>query len=162
MVQREFPAGEARQPVAQKLPLRVGGRARREAGRRDRAGVDHRVRRAGGRSFDGATELKGSPVLLTPSFSRAASSPIAWQTSANTNGFDTLWIENSNSESPAEWTAPDVPTTHTPNNSRGTVAKRRDVVSHLSLVARPKSKMGLRDQARSRASTAGSRPVDTV
>ncbi len=41
------------------------------------------------------TESKGRPVLLTPSFSRAVSAPIASHTRAKTNGFDTLWIENS-------------------------------------------------------------------
>ena len=40
------------------------------------------------------TELNGRPVLFTPSLRRASSWPIASHTSANTNGFDTLWIEN--------------------------------------------------------------------
>ena len=40
------------------------------------------------------TELNGRPVLLTPRRSRAVSAPRASQTSANTNGFDTLWMEN--------------------------------------------------------------------
>jgi hypothetical protein len=41
------------------------------------------------------TELKGSPVLLTPIFLRASHPPSAWHTSANTNGFAILCIENS-------------------------------------------------------------------
>ena len=60
------------------------------------------------------TELKGSPVLLTPRWSRAAHEPIAWQTRANTNGLDTLCIENSTAVSPAENTAPPTPTTLIP------------------------------------------------
>ena len=41
------------------------------------------------------TELNGRPVLFTPSFARASWYPRASQTSAKTNGFDTLWMENS-------------------------------------------------------------------
>jgi hypothetical protein len=48
-----------------------------------------------------ASELNGSPVAFAPSRSRASSGPIFSQTSANTNGFDTLMIENSYSMSPA-------------------------------------------------------------
>ena len=40
------------------------------------------------------TESNGRPVLLTPSFCRASSEPMAWQTRAKTNGFDTLCMEN--------------------------------------------------------------------
>ena len=50
--------------------------------------------------------VEAKPVPFTPSFERAASYPIAWQTSANTNGLDTLMIENSTSVSPASTTAP--------------------------------------------------------
>jgi len=39
--------------------------------------------------------LNGSPVAFTPIFFYGLLLPTAWQTSANTNGFDTLWIENS-------------------------------------------------------------------
>ena len=42
-----------------------------------------------------SSELNGSPVPFTPSSSRACSGPSASQTSANTNGFDTLMIVNS-------------------------------------------------------------------
>ena len=42
-----------------------------------------------------ASELNGSPVALAPSFARASSAPSSWHTSANTNGFDTLMMENS-------------------------------------------------------------------
>ncbi len=47
-----------------------------------------------------SSELNGRPVLFTPSFSRAASGPSASHTSANTNGLETLMIENSVSASP--------------------------------------------------------------
>ena len=46
------------------------------------------------------TELKGSPVLLTPILRRASSQPTAWDTRAKTKGFDTLWIEKGSSASP--------------------------------------------------------------
>ena len=57
------------------------------------------VRPSGLRST-ASSELNGSPVLLTPSFARTSSWPRAWQTSAKTNGFETLMIENSLSASP--------------------------------------------------------------
>ena len=60
------------------------------------------------------TELKGSPVLLTPSFSRAASSPIAWQTRANMKGLETLWMVNGWSLSPTSKSSPRVPATQMP------------------------------------------------
>ena len=41
-----------------------------------------------------SSELNGRPVALTPTRRRAASGPRTSQTSANTNGFDTLMIEN--------------------------------------------------------------------
>ena len=62
------------------------------------------------------TELNGSPVLLTPRRRRASSWPIASQTRANTNGFDTLWIENADGRvADAEQRARRIPATHTPN-----------------------------------------------
>src|SRR5215472_1722557 len=70
-----------------------------------------------------ARELKGSPVLFTPSLSRAFSAPRDWQTRANTKGLDTLMIANSHSASPAGYTLPLVPTTQIPNNSVGTRAR---------------------------------------
>jgi hypothetical protein len=48
-----------------------------------------------------ASELNGNPVAFAPSLVRASSGPIVSQTSANTNGFDTLMIENLYSVSPA-------------------------------------------------------------
>ena len=48
-----------------------------------------------------ASELNGRPVAFAPSLARASSGPIVSHTSANTNGFDTLMIENSCSVSPA-------------------------------------------------------------
>ena len=47
-----------------------------------------------------ANELNGSPVLFTPSRPRTSSGPSASQTSAKTNGLETLMIENSTSASP--------------------------------------------------------------
>jgi len=48
-----------------------------------------------------AMELNGRPVPLTPTRSRTASGPSCSQTSAKTNGLDTLMIVNSRSASPA-------------------------------------------------------------
>ena len=47
-----------------------------------------------------ASELNGSPVALTPNRPRVASAPRTCKTNANTNGFDTLMIENGTSQSP--------------------------------------------------------------
>lgn len=69
-----------------------------------------------------ASELNGSPVLLTPSRSRASRGPRSSQTSATTNGFDTLMIENSWSASPALKTLPSFATTATPNRPGSTEA----------------------------------------
>ena len=63
------------------------------------------------------TELKGKPVLLTPSRRRASSAPIASSTSANTNAFEMLWIVNGCWASPTEWTLPFAATTDTPKRS---------------------------------------------
>jgi len=41
-----------------------------------------------------AKELNGRPVALTPKRWRATSPPRTWHTKANTNGFDTLMMEN--------------------------------------------------------------------
>ena len=38
------------------------------------------------------TELKGSPVLFTPSFWRASLSPMAWQIRAKRKGLEMLWM----------------------------------------------------------------------
>ena len=70
-----------------------------------------------------STELKGRPVLLTPSLARTTSSPSASHTSAKTKGLDTLWIENSWSESPAAYVAPEALIMHTPNSSAGVAAR---------------------------------------
>ena len=61
------------------------------------------------------TESKGRPVALTPSRARASWAPIASQTSANTNGFDTLWMEKGTSASPTACTRPYTFTIATPN-----------------------------------------------
>ena len=79
------------------------------------------VRPSGLRST-AATELNGRPVPFTPSRSRASSWPSRSQTSANTNGLDTLMIVNSCSASPAPCTCPSTATTQIPNRSAGTVA----------------------------------------
>src|SRR5271167_2991297 len=70
-----------------------------------------------------ARALNGRPVALTPSLWRATSAPRTWQISANTNGFDTLMIENGTSQSPLAWTAPFTPTTQRPNRSGGAAAR---------------------------------------
>ena len=62
------------------------------------------------------SELNGKPVLLTPRRCRAASYPIASQTSAKTNGLETLWIENAVSTSPISKNRPPAPTTQIPNS----------------------------------------------
>ena len=43
-------------------------------------------------SSTAASELNGSPVLLAPILARTSSQPSSWQTSAKTNGLDTLMI----------------------------------------------------------------------
>src|SRR5271166_531182 len=48
------------------------------------------------------TELKGRPVLLTPSLRRASSWPRVWQTRAKTKSLETLSMANSWSASPTE------------------------------------------------------------
>lgn len=67
-------------------------------------------------------ELNGSPVPLAPSFSRASSAPTSSQTSAKTNGFDTLMMVNARSASPAVKRWPFVPATQMPKRSAGTFA----------------------------------------
>ena len=59
------------------------------------------------------TELKGRPVPFTPSRVCTWSGPTASHTRASTNGFDTLWIENSTSRSPTSTAVPRTPTTET-------------------------------------------------
>ena len=68
------------------------------------------------------TELNGRPVLFTPSFRRASSWPIASHTRANTNGLDTLWIENGWVESPVASRRPSALTMQAPKRSGGTRA----------------------------------------
>ena len=51
-----------------------------------------------------------------------AAGPSRSQTSANTNGFETLMIVNSRSASPAAYALPSVLTTQMPNRSSGTRA----------------------------------------
>ena len=63
------------------------------------------------------SELNGKPVLLTPRRSRASSYPSVSQTRANTNGLETLWIENRAATSPISNDRPQGPTTAIPNRS---------------------------------------------
>jgi hypothetical protein len=63
------------------------------------------------------SESKGKPVLLTPSRRRASAYPIAPHSSANTNGLETLWIENVVSTSPMPNDLPLTPATEMPNQS---------------------------------------------
>ena len=69
-----------------------------------------------------ASALNGRPVALTPMRWRAASGPRASQTSAKTNGFDTLMMVKGKSQSPAAWIAPLAPTKQRPKRSGGTRA----------------------------------------
>ena len=116
-VDRQRATGEARETFLDVLPLLLRGRTR------DRLVVaiapaftiGFMVRRA--LSSTAITESNGSPVLFTPSRSRAASWPMAWQTSAKTNGFDTLWMEKLCSASPSERTWPRTLATQMPNRS---------------------------------------------
>ena len=64
-------------------------------------------------------ELNGSPVALAPMSDRTRSEPSASQTSAKTNGFETLMIANSSSASPTVWRSPLVATTAIPKRSGG-------------------------------------------
>ena len=63
------------------------------------------------------SELNGKPVLLTPRRNRASSYPSVSQTSANTNGFETLCMENRAATSPISNDRPQGPTTAIPNRS---------------------------------------------
>ena len=74
--------------------------------------------RSGFRSI-AMTESNGSPVAFTPIFARASAAPIAWHTSANTNGFETLWMLNSWPASPAACHEPSMSATQMPNSPRG-------------------------------------------
>ena len=69
------------------------------------------------------TESKGRPVAFVPSRSRARSAPIASQTSANTNGLDTLWMENEVVASPTAIVWPLTPAMHAPKAWRGARAR---------------------------------------
>ena len=69
------------------------------------------------------SELKGKPVLLTPSWRRASSYPIASHTRANTNGLETLWIENVVSTSPISKDLPRAPTTRDAEQSGDALAR---------------------------------------
>jgi hypothetical protein len=64
-----------------------------------------------------ASELNGRPVPLAPSLVRTSAAPKRSQTSAKTNGFETLMMANSWSTSPAPWTRPFTPMTQMPNRS---------------------------------------------
>ena len=94
----------------------------REARRRDRAALTSGLMVRASWSSIAITELNGSPVALTPSLARASSPPSACRTSANTNGFETLWIENSTSASPTAKISPVVPATAIAKSSEGTAA----------------------------------------
>ena len=69
------------------------------------------------------TELKGRPVLLTPSLSRASSSPMAWQIRANRNGLEMLWMLKATRASPASNSAPPQLETQRPKWSGSAAAR---------------------------------------
>ena len=62
------------------------------------------------------TELKARPVALTPSFSRAASWPMASHTRAKTKGLEMLCSENRCWASPTDRLAPRTPTIEMPKS----------------------------------------------
>ena len=69
------------------------------------------------------TESNASPVAFTPSSSAARWGPMAWHTSANTKGLDTLWMEKGMAASPTATVWPATPTMHAPKRSRGAAAR---------------------------------------
>ena len=120
--ERERPAGEAGEAVAQEAPL-LGARTGDEARRRDRAGVDHRVRPAVAAALDCHERVERQPgavhadAVAAPRRARARRT-----TSANMKGLATLMSANSTSESPAAKTLPPSPIAHTPKRPGSTRA----------------------------------------
>ena len=92
------------------------------------------------------TELNGRPVLFTPSFRRASSWPMASHTSANTNGLDTLWIENRWVASPAATVRPSALDDAGAEEVRRDPGERRDVVGDDPVVDGPVSLVRLGQQ----------------
>jgi len=67
-------------------------------------------------------ELNAKPVAFTPTRRRTASTPTAAQTSAKTNGFETLMMGKTTSASPVRATWPVTDTTLSPNRSGSAAA----------------------------------------
>ena len=68
------------------------------------------------------TELKASPVALTPSWRWASSWPMASHTNAKTNAFEMLWREKRCVASPTEKVLPPTPTMLTAKSDGSTLA----------------------------------------
>ena len=108
-----------------------------------------------------SSELNGSPVAFTPTRSRTRSGPRASQTSAKTNGLETLMIVNSTSASPTSNTSPLVLTTEMANASAEAFASAGIDARELSVARfRGTAPNASRTRPRTR-SRGGSRPVET-
>ena len=74
-------------------------------------------------SSSAITELKGSPVLLTPTTRCTASCPIASSTSASTKALEIDWIVKGAAVSPARWVVPSASTRARPNRAGSASAR---------------------------------------
>ena len=92
------------------------------------------------------SELNGKPVQFTPRLCRAASYPSWSHTRANTNGLETLWIENLVSTSPISNDRPRTPTTADAEQVRRR-SPGRDVVGDHTVGVRSVALVGLGDDA---------------
>lgn len=82
------------EPVAAGLVQPGGVPARSETGGADRAGFTIGLVRPSTPRSTAVSELKESPVALTPRRRLISCGPSVWQTRANTNGFATLMMVN--------------------------------------------------------------------
>lgn len=117
------------------------------------------VRPEGARSTAEA-ELNGSPVGLTPTRRRTASTPSASQTSANTNGLETLIKVNAASASPTACTAPSTVATASPNRA-GSACASTGYTSDSRPSALPPYSACARSSSRATTSSTGRLPVET-
>ena len=104
-----------------------------EAGGGDGAGVDHRVHRPVDVELDGHHRVEREAGAVDAELLADRLGPSASQTSANTNGLDTLWIENRWPASPTSTTSPVTLAMHAPNRSGTAVGQRRDVVGERAV-----------------------------
>lgn len=89
-VQPQLPPCNARKPRLKSRPPRLQVVAGYEPCGGHGAGVHHGLVRPSSDRSMASNELKGSPVLFTPSLRRASAGPRSSLTSANTNGLATL------------------------------------------------------------------------